>query len=172
MPEKPKTNSIYIALGSNLGDRLANLERAIVHLQPAVRVLGCSAVYATPPWGYADQPEFLNQVIRGETALDPTGLLDLLKQIEADMGRVKTIQNGPRLIDLDLLFYDDLVMESERLTLPHPRMAGRAFVLMPLADLAPGLVHPLTGKSIREMLAEADCSGITWVVEGNCQSES
>ena len=172
MSEKPITCSVYIALGTNLGDRLANLEEAIAHLQPAVHVLACSAVYATPPWGYTDQPEFLNQVIQGETVLVPTALLGLLKQIEADMGRVKTIQNGPRLIDLDLLFYDDLIMESERLTLPHPRMVGRAFVLMPLADLAPGLVHPLSGKSIREMQAETDCSGITRVADGSCQNGS
>jgi 2-amino-4-hydroxy-6-hydroxymethyldihydropteridine diphosphokinase len=155
------TSRVLIALGTNLGDRSANLMDAIERMRPAVRILARSPIYETPPWGYADQPYFLNQVIQGETMLEPVELLDLLKKIEAEMGRVKLIQNGPRVIDLDILFYDDRIIESERLTLPHPRMAGRGFVLMPLADLVPELVHPISGLTIRAMLAEADCSGIT-----------
>jgi 2-amino-4-hydroxy-6-hydroxymethyldihydropteridine diphosphokinase len=161
------TSMVLIALGTNLGDRPANLLEAVTRLQPAVQVLARSPIYETPPWGYADQPYFLNQVIQGETLLEPVALLDLLKKIEAEMGRVKSIQNGPRVIDLDMLFYDDLVMDTERLTLPHPRMAGRGFVLMPLADLVPELVHPISGLTIRAMLAESDCSGITLFSENS-----
>lgn len=168
MPEKPREQTVYIALGTNLGDRQANLSQAIVHLQPQVQILACSAIYDTPPWGFTDQPHFLNQVIQGETRLAPLELLNSLKGIETEMGRVKTIQNGPRVIDLDLLFYGDLIMDSERLILPHPRMAGRGFVLLPLADLAPELVHPRSGLRIREMLSEADCSGITQFAASDC----
>ncbi len=152
---------VFIALGTNIGERSANLLEASARMQPAVRLLARSPIYETPPWGYLDQPNFLNQVIQGETSLSPQELLGHLKKIETEMGRLKLIQNGPRLIDLDILFYDDLVLESDHLVLPHPRMAGRGFVLMPLADLVPELVHPVSGKTIRTMLAEADCSGIT-----------
>lgn len=170
MPIENPNQIVYIALGTNLGDRQANLEEAIVRLQPIVQVIACSPVYETPPWGYIEQPDFLNQVVQGETSLEPMDLLDLLKRIEMEMGRVKTIQNGPRLIDLDLLFYGDLILETERLTLPHPRMVGRGFVLLPLADLAPNLVHPLLGLRIRELLDEADCSGIARYADGSCQT--
>ena len=122
-----------------------------------------SPVYETPPWGYLDQPAFLNQVVRGETGLSPDELLAFLKQIEAQLGRVKTIANGPRSIDLDILFYDDLVFESPTLSLPHPRLEGRGFVLKPLVDLAPDLIHPLLHKSMRQLLQETDCSGISLV---------
>jgi 2-amino-4-hydroxy-6-hydroxymethyldihydropteridine diphosphokinase len=152
---------VLIALGTNLDDRPANLLEAISRLKPSMRILACSPVYETPPWGYTDQPHFLNQVVQVETTLEPFELLDLLKTIETEMGRVKLIHNGPRVIDLDILFYDDLVMETDRLTLPHPRMAGRGFVLLPLSDLVPELIHPISGLTIQAMLAEADCSGIT-----------
>lgn len=157
-------HSVYLALGSNLGKREENLRLARESLSPKVRVLNVSPVYETPPWGYLDQPDFLNQVLEGETRLAPKELLIYLKQIEARMGREKTVRNGPRVIDLDLLFYDDLILEDPNgdypLSLPHPRMAGRAFVLVPLSKLAPDLVHPVSGKTIREMLAETDIEGI------------
>jgi 2-amino-4-hydroxy-6-hydroxymethyldihydropteridine diphosphokinase len=153
--------TVYLALGSNLGERLLNLQAALSELAQQVTVTAHSPVYETPPWGYLDQPAFLNQVVQGETALQPPDLLAYLKQIEARMGRLKTIVNGPRSIDLDILFYDDLVFESPTLSLPHPRMAGRGFVLAPLVDLAPDLLHPLLHKTMRQMLQEADISGIT-----------
>lgn len=156
--------AVYLALGSNLGKREENLRVARESLSAKVRVLSVSSVYETPPWGYLDQPDFLNQVLEGETRLSPKELLVYLKQIEARMGREKTLRNGPRVIDLDLLFYDDLILEDPSddypLSLPHPRMAGRAFVLVPLSELAPDLVHPVYGKTIREMLAETDTGGI------------
>ncbi len=151
---------IYIALGTNLGDRLANMMAATAAMPPAVRVLAQSPVYQTAPWGHTDQPEFLNQVIRAETDLSPLQLLVFLKQIEVALGRMPTFRYGPRLIDLDILFYGDLVLETPDLAIPHPHLAERAFVLVPLADLAPQLHHPVLGKTVREMLEEVDTSPV------------
>ena len=151
---------IYIALGTNLGDRLENLNAAIRAMAPEVSILACSPVYQTPPWGYADQPEFLNQVIQAETSLAPEDLLAFLKRLERDLGRVPTVLYGPRLIDLDILFYNDQVIDTPPLVIPHPRLAERAFVLVPLADLAPELRHPVLGKAISELLKEIDTSEV------------
>ena len=151
---------VYLALGTNLGDRLANLRAAIQALPPAVRPLKPSPVYETPPWGYLDQPAFLNQVIQARTDLPPLDLLDLLKQLEVRLGRRSGMRYGPRLIDLDILLYDDLQLETPALTIPHPRLAERAFVLAPLADLAPGLRPPGMSLSISEMLERVDRAGI------------
>lgn len=152
---------IYIALGSNLGDRLTNLRAAIQFLSPVVQVLVESRVYETPPWGFTDQPPFLNMAIKAQTELEPEALLATLKQIEARLGRTPTIRWGPRLIDLDILFYDDLVLDTPSLVIPHPRLHERGFVLAPLADLAPDLSHPTLKRSVRELLSEADLKGIT-----------
>lgn len=157
------SHSVYLALGSNLGDRAANLCRAVLSLPPAVRVEAESRLYETPPWGVTDQPAFFNLVLRGETNLEPLALLDALKQIERDLGRQPAVRFGPRLIDLDILFYDDLVMENTLLTLPHPSLPERAFVLVPLADLVPGLIHPVLGISVRELLQAVDSKGIVHV---------
>lgn len=154
------SHSIYLALGTNLGDRLENFRRAYLSLAPEVTITASSPVYQTPPWGYTDQPDFLNQVIQAETELEPQELITFLKRLEWELGRRPGLPNGPRPIDLDLLFYDELVLETDRLTIPHPRMAGRGFVLVPLADLAPELRHPVFGQTIREMLAECDQTGI------------
>ena len=152
---------IYIALGTNLGDRLANLRSAIESFAPELRVTRESTIYETPPWGFTDQPAFLNMVIEAETNLDPRALLVYLKKKEDELGRVKNFRNGPRLIDLDILFYDDLIMNEENLIIPHPRLHQRAFVLMPLADIAPELEHPLIEKTIIELLQDVDTSEIT-----------
>jgi 2-amino-4-hydroxy-6-hydroxymethyldihydropteridine diphosphokinase len=154
------THTIYIALGTNLGDRLANLRTAIDRLSPDVTVLAESHIYETPPWGYEDQPAFLNMVVKAETDLEPEVLLKFLKQLEVDLGREKSVRWGPRLIDLDILFYDDLVIESPPLVIPHPRLHQRGFVLLPLADVAPDFVHPLLGKRVWELLAGVDLSGM------------
>ncbi len=144
---------IYIALGTNLGDRLANLRDAIDALAPDVTVLRESTIYETPPWGYTDQPAFLNMVVEAETSLHPRALLAYLKKREDELGRVKNFRYGPRHIDLDILFYDDLVLDEENLQIPHPRLHERAFVLVPLADLAPELVHPALRQDIRTLLS-------------------
>ncbi|WP_123043823.1 2-amino-4-hydroxy-6-hydroxymethyldihydropteridine diphosphokinase [Cohnella candidum] len=129
----------YVALGANLGDREASLSEALRRMAavPGVRVLGISGVYETDPVGYADQPAFLNMAAAVETELAPAELLRTLLAIEKDMGRVRDIRWGPRTIDLDLLLYEGARMESEELTLPHPRMGERAFVLVPLKDVWP-----------------------------------
>jgi 2-amino-4-hydroxy-6-hydroxymethyldihydropteridine diphosphokinase len=158
--DSTSTHEVFIALGSNLGDRLSNLQDAIQHMPPMVRPLECSPIYETPPWGFTDQPLFLNQVIRANTVLNPFDLLAYLKQIEIQLGRQPTFRNGPRLIDLDILFYEDLILETKTLTIPHPRLAERGFVLVPLKDLAPHLRHPITGLTVLEMLAQVDTSGI------------
>src|SRR5512145_3089951 len=148
-----KEHIVYLALGTNLGDRLANLKQAITSLTPQLDVKAKSQVYETPPWGFEDQPKFLNQVLKAKTYLDPEPLLKHLKRLEVALGRQESVPNGPRLIDIDILFYDELILYSPALVIPHPRLHERAFVLMPLMDLDPELVHPVNKKSVREMLA-------------------
>ena len=146
---------IYIALGSNLGDRAGNLARAL-QLLPArgVHIRQVSDFLETRAYGVTDQPDFLNAVARVETGLAPEQLLQVLLQVEKLMGRVRKRHWGERNIDLDLLLYGDLVYQSKTLTLPHPDMLNREFVLAPLAQIAPKLVHPEAGKTIRELWAE------------------
>jgi 2-amino-4-hydroxy-6-hydroxymethyldihydropteridine diphosphokinase len=156
---------VYLALGTNLGDRPANLRRALDGLAPMVTLLTRSRVYETPPWGYTDQAPFLNQVVEAGTRLPPRSLLAYLKNLESSLGRRPTFRNGPRLIDLDILFYDDLVLDAPGITIPHPRLHERAFVLVPLAELAPGLVHPRLGDTVQEMLARVDAAGVTPLAE-------
>ncbi len=154
------TEPVFLALGTNLGDRETNLSQAKDSLMPQVTVLQESSIYVTPPWGYANQPEFLNQVIQVQTALEPLPLLQTLKQIENEMGRVKTFRNGPRLIDLDILFYGERIVDLEGLQIPHPRLHLRAFVLVPLNDLAPDFIHPVLGESVSTLLSKVDAQGV------------
>jgi 2-amino-4-hydroxy-6-hydroxymethyldihydropteridine diphosphokinase len=151
---------LYLALGTNLGDRFANLQDAIAALPPAVRVLTLSPVYETPPWGLTDQPAFLNMVLQGETLLAPIELLKRLKLLETELGRLPAVRWGPRRIDMDILFYDKLILDIPGLTIPHPRLHERAFVLVPLADLAPDLVHPLLRKSISHLMEAVGTTGV------------
>ena len=152
---------VFIALGTNIGDRAGNLQTAKDALAPRVTVVRESSIYITPPWGYTDQPNFYNQVIEVSTKLEPVALLRYLKAIEKQMGRVTLFRNGPRLIDLDILFYGERAVDIGDLQIPHPRMAGRAFVLVPLGELAPDLVHPVLEVSVSEMLIGVDTSGVT-----------
>jgi 2-amino-4-hydroxy-6-hydroxymethyldihydropteridine diphosphokinase len=155
-----KEHIVYLALGTNLGDRPANLKQAIAALTPQMEVKAKSQVYETPPWGFEDQPKFLNQVIKANTYLDPEPLLKHLKRLEVALGRKESFPNGPRLIDMDILFYDDLVMEKPSLVLPHPRLHERGFVLLPLLEIAPNLVHPVHKQSVREMAEMCNMAGI------------
>jgi len=155
-----KEHIVYLALGTNLGDRLANLKQAIAALTPQMEVRAKSGVYETPPWGFEDQPKFLNQVIKVNTYLDPEPLLKHLKRLEVALGRQESFPNGPRLIDMDILFYNDLVVNKPSIVVPHPRLHERGFVLLPLMDIAPGLVHPVTQKSVREMVEQLNVRGI------------
>ena len=158
-----KEHIVYLALGTNLGDRLANLKQAIASLTPQMEVKAKSSVYETPPWGYEDQPKFLNQVVKVKTYLEPEALLKHLKRLEVALGRKESFQNGPRLIDIDILFFDDTVVNTSSLVIPHPRLHERAFVLLPLMDIAPDLVHPVNKKSVSEMVVECDVSAIQLV---------
>jgi 2-amino-4-hydroxy-6-hydroxymethyldihydropteridine diphosphokinase len=153
-------HTVYLALGSNMDDRLANLKQALASLRPQMEVKKKSHIYETPPWGYADQSKFLNQVLMAKTYLEPEPLLRHLKRLEVALGRKASFRNGPRLIDIDILFYDDLVLETPDLILPHPRLHERGFVLLPMMDIAPDLVHPVNKKSIREMMVLCDVGGI------------
>lgn len=153
-------HTIYLALGTNLGDRAANLKQAIAAMPPQITVKAKSSVYETPPWGYEEQPKFLNQVLKAKTYLDPDTLLKHLKRLEVALGRKESFTNGPRLIDMDILFYDDLIVNTPTLTIPHPRLHERAFVLMPLMDISPELVHPVLQKSIHDLAELCNAEGI------------
>ena len=156
----------YIALGGNLGDprrQLLEAMDALAHL-PGTRVLRRSRLYRTPPWGVLEQPPFLNAAVLLDTDLAPQALLDALLAIEQRAGRVRAERNGPRTLDLDLLHMDDVQLDDERLTLPHPRIAERAFVLLPLNDIAPDLRLPGQGR-VADLLAAADTQGCECLIE-------
>jgi len=154
-------HTVFLSLGSNLGDRAANLKQAIASLRPQMDIKARSKVYETPPWGYTDQEKFLNQVVKVRTYVQPEPLLKHLKRLEVALGRKETFHYGPRLIDIDILFYDELVLQTPVLTLPHPYMHKRGFVLLPLMDIAPEHVHPVEKRSTRELIATCDLRGIT-----------
>jgi 2-amino-4-hydroxy-6-hydroxymethyldihydropteridine diphosphokinase len=148
--------TVYLALGSNLGDRAGQLRRTLGLLEPACSVTAVSPCYETEPAYVLDQPRFLNLVCRATTLLAPLALLHLLKRIEVQIGRTPGPRFGPRLVDLDILFYDDLILDTPELTIPHPRIAERAFVLVPLSDIAPELRHPMVGRDIAELRDQLD----------------
>lgn len=159
----PRVADVFIALGANTGDRSAHLRRGLALLEPELRVAAVSPLYESAPVGVTDQPDFLNAVLRAETALEPLALLDKLKAVETTVGRRPGPRWGPRPLDLDILAYDDLVMETERLTIPHPRIGERGFVLKPLLDLVPNLVLPGWSGTIEEALASANTQDLSRV---------
>jgi 2-amino-4-hydroxy-6-hydroxymethyldihydropteridine diphosphokinase len=145
----------FIGIGSNLGDREENCLQAIECLaREGVALKKRSSLYETEPWGVKDQPGFINLVVEIETERDPRRLLQLLKFIEKEMGREDTFRWGPRVIDLDILLYDDVILRDEDIQIPHPLMHLRDFVLKPMNEISPGLVHPLLKKSVNDLLAE------------------
>ncbi len=144
----------FIGLGSNIGDKLANLKKAIEGLGKiqGTKVLTVSSLYKTEPVGGVEQDWFVNAVAEVETSLTPRELLNKLLYIEKDLGRVRDIKWGPRVIDLDIILYDDLVMDEEGLSIPHPYLHKRGFVLVPLAEIAPKVIHPRLRKSVSELM--------------------
>jgi 2-amino-4-hydroxy-6-hydroxymethyldihydropteridine diphosphokinase len=154
--------TVYLGLGTNLGDRLANLRLALARLQTLARLEEVSSLYETEPEGLSDQPLFFNAVCRVTTGLEPQALLRFLKNLEREIGRRPRGRRwGPRPIDLDILLYDDRVVDAPELNIPHPRLAERAFVLVPLCELAPELRHPLLGKPMKDLLASVGKKGVT-----------
>lgn len=146
-----ESHKICLGLGSNDGDRMASLSAARAALADFIKIEAVSPVYETAAIYAPDQPTFLNAALIGTTQLEPLPLLYALRNIERDLGRMPTFRYGPRIIDLDLLFYDDLVVKSVELILPHPRIAERAFVLRPLVQIAPNWVHPSLRKTVKQM---------------------
>ncbi len=144
----------YIGIGSNLGDKLYHCEKAISEILKVDRhrLLAKSSLFKTEPVGYSSQDWFINGVIKIETDLEPSELLRILKSIEGRLGRTETFRWGPRTIDLDILFFDDLQIETRELRVPHPLIQDRKFVLVPLAEIDQNLIHPVLKKTIRELL--------------------
>ncbi len=155
-------SNVYIALGSNVGDRLAYLGKAILFLSqhPQIEVRSLSSIYETEPVGYVDQEAFYNMVIEVATSLSAMEVMQLCLEIEQMLGRVRAIVNGPRTVDLDLLYYDDLVLLEKNLTLPHPRLQERSFVLVPLVEIAAEFSHPVIKKENKELLADIPLKGV------------
>ena len=144
---------VFLGIGTNLGDRERNLQEARSVLSQKLVILEESSIYQTDPWGYLDQPAFLNQVIEAQTDLSSLNLLGFLKDTEKLLGRQANFRYGPRLIDLDILFYGNRIIQTPLLQVPHPRLTQRAFVLVPLAEIAPEFVHPQSKQTIAQLLA-------------------
>jgi 2-amino-4-hydroxy-6-hydroxymethyldihydropteridine diphosphokinase len=151
---------VYLGLGTNLGEREQNLATALARLQERLRLVAVSSLYETAPWGITDQPPFLNAAVAAETDLSPAELLTFVKGVEREMGRQPSGRWGPRLIDKDKQQYGDLVLQTPDLVIPHPRLAERAFVLAPLAEIAPDAVHPVYQQTLQALLARVGREGV------------
>jgi 2-amino-4-hydroxy-6-hydroxymethyldihydropteridine diphosphokinase len=146
-------STAYLLIGGNLGNRSANLQKAVFHMeQTCGKIVQSSAIYETSAWGLTQQPAFYNQALILSTPLSPKDLMQELLSIELQMGRIREIKMGPRIIDLDILLIDQLVLDTELLQLPHPSLAIRRFALLPLAEIAPDLLHPFLQKTMQQLL--------------------
>jgi 2-amino-4-hydroxy-6-hydroxymethyldihydropteridine diphosphokinase len=159
-PSERRTRRTYLSLGSNIEPRAEHLGQAILRLRELLFDVQVSGIYETEPWGYADQARFLNMVAVGDCSLEPVDLLHQAKQIESGLGRMPTFRYGPRVIDIDILLMNDLQMKTPELVIPHPHLLERAFVLVPLAELAPGLPIPGTDWTAMQALAKTNRAGV------------
>lgn len=165
MPESTAKKAV-IALGSNIGNRLAHIQQAVNFLRiSGFRITMLSRVWETEPWGDTDQPRFLNMCLSADTDMTSTEALSVLKKIESDMGRQKTRRWGPREIDLDIIFFGDEIVHADKLIIPHPLMHERAFVLVPLAEIEPDMVHPIFKKTVKELLGELPSEKMQWIIK-------
>ena len=155
------SQGIFLSLGTNMGNKAFNLNQASKLIAIFALITKKSSLYSTGAWGNTDQPSFYNQIIEVDTALRPEVLLERLLSVEHELGRIREERWGPRIIDIDILFYHDKIIQSENLTIPHPGIASRRFVLAPLAEINPGFRHPVLQKSIEQLLAE--CTDLLFV---------
>lgn len=151
---------IFLSLGSNMGNRQKYLEQAVQALSKHMDGIKVSSVYRTEPWGNKDQSEFLNLCLSGKTSLKPKALLELVRSIEKELGRTHRQKWGPREIDIDILFYDDKIIKAPNLEIPHQYVAERAFVLVPLAEIAPDLLHPVLKLPVSKLAERIDTAGV------------
>ena len=147
-------NNVYLLIGGNVGNRLQNLRHAVDQLSSWGTVVQHSSIYETAAWGKTEQPSFLNQALEYQTDLAPQALIRTILQIEEEMGRRRTEKFGPRIIDIDILFFNSEIVQEPHLTIPHPEIQNRRFALVPMAEIAPQLIHPLMHKTIRQLLQE------------------
>ena len=159
------THTVLFSLGSNLGNRFAHLQSAVFALSRFVSIQRISTLYETEPWGDSDQPPFLNLCVKGTSYLSPHSLLHETKWVEKELGRQATRHWGPRVIDIDILFYDYRQVSDSLLTIPHPYIPERPFVLFPLLEIAPDFIHPTLNKTIRQLTQETPKKGIVPIVE-------
>ena len=149
-------HQVFLGLGSNLGDKEANLRAAIYEIEKRIgKVISLSAFYTTEPWGFTSENTFVNAVCKVDTSFLPMEVLHITQEIEKDLGRIQKSVHGnysDRSMDIDILLYDDIILHTDQLTIPHPLMCERKFVLEPLAEIAPELIHPITGKTFKEYL--------------------
>ncbi len=158
---------LYLLLGGNLGDRIVYLRQASESIGAQVGgITAASKLYETAAWGKTDQPNFLNQVLEVQTEQPPEQVLQTINHIEQELGRVRQEHWGARVIDIDILFYDQLVLQTQRLTIPHPQLHLRRFTLLPLAEIAPELMHPVLGKNIDQLLEDCPDELEVWEFEG------
>ena len=158
--------AVFIGIGANLGSVRENFAHAVRSIEKCARLVAVSSLYESEPVGLEDQPKFTNAVVKVETELSPFELLDRLKAIEKDIGRKKTVRWGPRVIDLDIIFYEDFVINTDSLVIPHPRAHERRFVLEPLLEIEPSAWHPAKNMSVRDICSELADSQVISKMEG------